>query len=263
MTESEKISPKDDSTKSREAPPESRNLTTRVDLLQRLSRGHDARTRFVESHTDKTLAFQIRALRGDMSQEKAMEKLGMNQNAISRLENPYYGKATLTTLKRIAAAYDVGLLVEFVPFSKLIDHVSGTPHLDPGLGPSTMNVPSFEEELPELESTETQSSAESIQWLTEVYWGVAAGLSNATLQERGEAAGEAEAAVNVVVPPITGSLLDTPQSEPVAGKPPGTQWSWHQQRDRERPRFAFRNPRRPSRRGLQRRSRLLRGAYAR
>lgn len=86
-----------------------------------------------------------------MSQEKAVEKLGMNQNAISRLENPYYGKATLTTLKRIASAYDVGLLVEFVPFSRLIDRASGTPHLDPGLNPSTMQVPNFEAELPELE----------------------------------------------------------------------------------------------------------------
>ena len=71
----------------------------------------------------------------------------MNQNAISRLENPYYGKATLTTLKRIASAYDVGLLVEFVPFSRLVDRVSGTPHIDYGLSPDTMNVPSFGEEI--------------------------------------------------------------------------------------------------------------------
>lgn len=118
-----------------------------------------------------------------MSQEQAVEKLGMNQNAISRLENPYYGKATLTTLKRIASAHDVGLLVEFVPFSRLIDRASGTPHLDPGLGPSTMNVRSFEEELPEVESAETQPTAETVQWLKEVFQGVAAELSNSTLQE--------------------------------------------------------------------------------
>ena len=103
----------------------------------------------------------MRSLRGDMSQEQAMDKLGMNQNAISRLENPYYGKATLTTLKRIAAAYDVGLLVEFVPFSRLVDHVSGTPSTDPGLSPLTMNVPSFEEELQrgDLEATQDNTSA--------------------------------------------------------------------------------------------------------
>lgn len=85
----------------------------------------------------------------------AVEKLGMNQNAISRLENPYYGKATLTTLKRLAAAYDVGLLVEFVPFSRLIDRVSGTPFVDYGLSPDTMSVPSFDEEVPALDRAET------------------------------------------------------------------------------------------------------------
>jgi len=164
------------------------NLTSRESLVRRLKRSLDARTKFVDSHINKTLAFQIRSLRGGASQQEMMEKLGMNQNAISRLENPYYGKATLTTLKRIAAAHDVGLLVEFVPFSRLIDRASGTPHLDPGLGPSTMNVRSFEEELPELESPEMQSSAEAVQWLKEVFQGVAAELRRSTLREYTETA---------------------------------------------------------------------------
>jgi len=76
-----------------------------------------------------------------------MEKrTGIKQQAISRLENPYYGKATLRTLKKIAAAHDVGLLVEFVPFSQLVKRVSGTPYVERGYSPETMNVPSFEEE---------------------------------------------------------------------------------------------------------------------
>jgi hypothetical protein len=74
------------------------------------------------------------------------QKAGIKQQAISRLENPYYGKATLTTLKKFAAANDVGLLVEFVPYSELINRVSGTPYVERGYGPQTMNVPSFEEE---------------------------------------------------------------------------------------------------------------------
>lgn len=74
------------------------------------------------------------------------EKTGIKQQAISRLENPYYGKATLTTLKRIAAAFDVGLLVEFVPFSQLINRVSGTPYVERGFSPETMNPPNFDEE---------------------------------------------------------------------------------------------------------------------
>jgi len=162
------------------------NLISRDGLIRRLKRGPDVRAKFVDSHINKTLAFQIRSLRGEMSQQEMMKKLGMNQNAISRLENPSYGKATLTTLKRIAAAHDVGLLVEFVPFSRLIDRSSGTPHLDPGLSPSTMDVRPFEEELPELSSVEMQSSAEALQWLREVYQGVAAELRNLTLQGQAE-----------------------------------------------------------------------------
>jgi len=67
----------------------------------------------------------------------------MNQNAISRLESPGYGKPTITTLKRLAAAMDVGLMVHFVPFSQMIDWVSGTPRLDRGLSTASLAVPTF------------------------------------------------------------------------------------------------------------------------
>jgi transcriptional regulator with XRE-family HTH domain len=95
------------------------------------------------------LAFQIRSLRDreEWSQGQLAEKVGMNQNAISRLENPNYGKATITTLKRIAAAFDVGLVIRFVPFSQMVDWVSGTSHIDEGLSPDSLRVPSFDEEL--------------------------------------------------------------------------------------------------------------------
>ena len=82
----------------------------------------------------------------DWSQEQLAEKVGTNQNAISRLENPNYGKATITTLKRIASVFDVALVVRFVPFSQLVDWVSGTPFLDRGLSSESLTVPSFENE---------------------------------------------------------------------------------------------------------------------
>ena len=43
------------------------------------------------------------------------------QPMISAWENPNYGRYTLATLKEFAKAFDVGLLVRFVPFSKLVD----------------------------------------------------------------------------------------------------------------------------------------------
>ena len=127
---------------------QSTNLFSREALWSRLKRGLETRARFVESHLSKNLAFQIRALRDreDWSQTQLAEKLGMNQNAISRLENPRYGKATITTLKRIAAAFDVALVVRFVPFGQLIDWVSGTPYVDRGLSTESLAVPRFEVE---------------------------------------------------------------------------------------------------------------------
>src|SRR2546426_7339355 len=111
---------------------ESTNLTSRDGLLRRLRKGPETRARFVESQLTKGLAFQLRALRDreGWSQVELAERVGMTQNAISRLENPHYGKATLTTLKRLAATYDVGLIVTFVPFTKLVDRVSGTPYIE-------------------------------------------------------------------------------------------------------------------------------------
>jgi transcriptional regulator with XRE-family HTH domain len=133
---------------------ESENLNPRPGLIQRLKRGKEARTQFVSSHVDKGIAFQIRALRDkqDLSQEDLSRMVGMNQNAISRLESPQYGRPTITTLKRLAAAFDVALIVRFVPFSQLVDWVSGTPHLDWGLSSTSLRVPNFDEEAAALKA---------------------------------------------------------------------------------------------------------------
>jgi transcriptional regulator with XRE-family HTH domain len=125
------------------------SLNSRTDLIKRVRRNPVSRQRFVESHLTKTLAYQIRAMRDRLnwSQGRLAAELDMTQNAISRLESPDYGKATLSTLKRIAAAFDVALVVRFVPFSQMIDWASGTPHVDAGLSGSTLSVPTFTEEL--------------------------------------------------------------------------------------------------------------------
>lgn len=108
--------------------------------------------------------------RENWSQEELAERVGMNQNAISRLENPFYGKATLTTLKRLAAAFDVGLVVRFVPFGELVDWVSSTPRVNTGLSTEALSVPSFEAEIKSLkEIEEIQKVGEISQLETESY----------------------------------------------------------------------------------------------
>ncbi len=125
------------------------DLDSTADLIRRLMRNQAARIRFVDSHLAKGVAFQIQSMRAknDWSQEELGQRLGSNQNAVYRLENPDYGKQTITTLKRVAAAFDVALVVRFVPFSQLVDWVGGKPYIDPGLSEHALAVPSFEDEM--------------------------------------------------------------------------------------------------------------------
>jgi transcriptional regulator with XRE-family HTH domain len=124
---------------------QSTDSSSRRSLIQRLKRGPQVRARFVESNISKALAFQIRSLRDQAgwSQQSLAEKIGSNQNAVYRAENPNYGKQTITTLKKIAAAFDVALVVRFVPFSELVDWVSGTPRIIAGLTTAALEVPCF------------------------------------------------------------------------------------------------------------------------
>jgi transcriptional regulator with XRE-family HTH domain len=128
---------------------ESTILVSRNSLCRRLSRGQEARAKFVESHINKGISYQLRAMREsrEWSQEQLASQVGMPQTAISRLESSGYGKPTITTLKRMARVYDVALEVRFVPFSKFVNRISGTPYIEHGLSSDALDVPSFEEEL--------------------------------------------------------------------------------------------------------------------
>lgn len=125
------------------------SLISRAGTMRRLRRSKAARVKFVDSQISQNIATQIRAIRDrqGLSQEQLAELAGgMNQNAISRLESPEYGKPTLTTLKRLAAAFDVGLVVRFVPYSQMVDWASSTPYIDQGHSTEAFAVPSFTEE---------------------------------------------------------------------------------------------------------------------
>lgn len=80
------------------------------------------RIAFLAENIKAGLAFQIRALRerAKWSQPELAEKSAKTQSVISRLENPNYGKYTISTLLDMARAFDVALLIKFVPYSRLI-----------------------------------------------------------------------------------------------------------------------------------------------
>jgi len=85
----------------------------------------DFRKQLIDEHINVGVAFQIHGLRQrqELKQKELAERLGdkKKQPLISAWENPNYGKYTLGTLKDLAKAFDVGLLVRFVPFSTLVD----------------------------------------------------------------------------------------------------------------------------------------------
>lgn len=99
------------------------------------------RHQFVDEEINVGIAFQIRSLRNrqDLKQGDLAKLLGVKQPLISLWEDPGYGKYSLATLKDLAKAFDVGLLVRFVPFSKLLDWTVG-------LTSDVIAPPSFSEE---------------------------------------------------------------------------------------------------------------------
>jgi hypothetical protein len=71
--------------------------------------------------------------------------MGIDRNNISaRLENPLYGSHSLKSLKKVAKANDVGLVVWFVPFSRMVDWATGTPYEDEGLTAAFYDIPDFD-----------------------------------------------------------------------------------------------------------------------
>lgn len=120
----------------------------RKTLIKRLRRGKATREQFVSSHIGKGIGFQIRAIRDRLgwNQEELAKRAGMTQNSVSRLESAGYGKPTITTLRRLADAFDVGLIVRFAPFSEVVDWISGTPRINHGLSSESLAPEGFEEE---------------------------------------------------------------------------------------------------------------------
>lgn len=98
------------------------SLSSRTRIIRRLLGEKAYRDAYVLEHIKNGVAFQIRTNREDRNwtQGKLGEVAGKPRNVISRLEDPNYGKLTLATLLEIASAFDVGLLVKFVPFSRLV-----------------------------------------------------------------------------------------------------------------------------------------------
>ena len=119
--------------------------SVRRDLVENFKDKH-YRDVFVAEQIFSGLPLKIRKLREAKfpTQKAFAEGLGKHQSWVSQLENPNYGKLTLTTLLEVASTLDVALEVDFVPFSRMIDRSSD-------LSPDWFTVSSFDDEVESLE----------------------------------------------------------------------------------------------------------------
>ena len=103
-------------------------LQSKTALIAKLLTNKDFREAYVYEHVRNGVPFQIRAMREERGwkQGKLGEISGKPRNVISRLENPNYGTLTLKTLLEMASAFEVALLVKFVPFSRLLREYTDT-----------------------------------------------------------------------------------------------------------------------------------------
>ncbi len=119
--------------------------TIRTQLWEKM-RDKPYRDTFVAAHLSTNIAAQIQTIREQRgwTKKQLAQKAGMSPSRITVMEDPSYEKFTLTTLKRLASAFDVAQIARFTPFSDLVDGVAE-------LSPEKLETPDFERDsLPHL-----------------------------------------------------------------------------------------------------------------
>jgi transcriptional regulator with XRE-family HTH domain len=114
---------------------------TRYEQMWNSLRNPEFRKQLIDEHINVGIAFQIRGLRNrqKLKQKDLAKRLSVEQPLVSAWENPNYGNYSLNTLKDMAKAFDVGLLVRFVPFSTMVNWTLN-------VTPNVIAPPNFDEE---------------------------------------------------------------------------------------------------------------------
>ena len=120
------------------------SVASRKRLLAELKK-KKYREAYAAEHVKTMVPIQNRILREQRgwSQGQLAERMKTTQSVISRLEDSNYGKLSLSSLLKLASAYDVALLVKFVPFSRLLREFEDA-------SPQALSAKEFMEELPQL-----------------------------------------------------------------------------------------------------------------
>jgi transcriptional regulator with XRE-family HTH domain len=99
-------------------------MDERSKTISRLSSDLDSRISYIKAKLNVIVPSEIRALRlksGMPRQADLATAAKMHQSRISMFETPGSTNFTLETLAKLAAVFKVGLIVDFVPFSEMLD----------------------------------------------------------------------------------------------------------------------------------------------
>jgi transcriptional regulator with XRE-family HTH domain len=98
-------------------------MRERSETISRLRSEFDSRTSYIKAKLGILVPSKIRALRlkSNMPRQRDLAiEAEMHQSRISMFETPGAANVTLETLAKLAAAFKVGLVVDFVPFSEML-----------------------------------------------------------------------------------------------------------------------------------------------
>lgn len=114
-------------------------------VFRKMQKSAIARDAYIQAEVSTFIAHQIRAIRQQrgLSQQELATQLKTTQTAVSRLEDPTYGRMTIKTLMDLARVFDVGLQVKFVSFVTMLQNTYFASR-------SARDVPSFEEDSQDI-----------------------------------------------------------------------------------------------------------------
>ena len=153
-----------------------------ISKIWRKLRNKEYRDGYTEAQLSIEVPFQIRAIRKarGWTQAQLAERSGIPQARISHIEQPGRDPLSLRTLYRLAAAFDVGLLVQFVSFSELVRR-------EAAFDPETFRVPSFAEDCIErnertADTVPVESSATALKIEIKVQFAESVQIRDLSLQ---------------------------------------------------------------------------------
>ena len=96
-------------------------INSTIKAIWKKMKSKEYRDSFVSANISNTISAQIHTMRQvrGWTQSDLAARCDMRQPRISALEDPEFENVEITTLRRIASAFDVALIVQFVPFSEV------------------------------------------------------------------------------------------------------------------------------------------------